>query len=223
MGQRILQKIIYIFDCLLCVIFPEPIVCQICNIELGEEDKFICKGCINNLIKIDEKIKIKNGENIYLDECIAIYEFKGLARELVHDLKYKGKIERAELMAFLMDKNIKYDIDIITSVPQSKKTHTKRGYNQSEEISRHISKRIGVEYKKLLVRTKETKSQVLLDGIDRWYNVLDAFCAEYDLKGKRVLIVDDVITTGATLNFCAKALKQKGASQVYGVCFAKTC
>lgn len=223
MGQRILQKIAYLFDCLLCVIFPEPIVCQICNVELGEEDKLICKECINNLTRIEEKFEIKNGENIYLDECIAIYEFKGLARELVHDLKYKGKIERAELMAFLMGKNIDYDIDIITSVPQSKKTHIKRGYNQSEEISKHISKKIGVEYNKLLVRTKETKSQVLLDGIDRWYNVLDAFCAEHDLKGKRVLIVDDVITTGATLNFCAKALKQKGASHVYGVCFAKTC
>lgn len=198
-------------------------MCLFCGREL-EKEKYICSYCEENLDKVCTKVNIgMQSTQIFIDECIAVYEFKGRIREIVHDLKYKGKRDRAELIAYLIYKNIDIEADLITWVPQSDTTYNMRGYNQSREIAENLSKLTGIKCEELLIRVKETKSQVLLNGIDRWYNVCDAFCAKRDLKDIDVLIVDDVVTTGATLNFCSKALKEKGAQKVCAVCFAKSC
>ncbi|WP_203636163.1 ComF family protein [Thermobrachium celere] len=222
MGKGIFEKIRFLFDCLLEVIYQEPYMCILCGKEL-EEKTYICTSCEGNFNKVCTKVKIEQDAEIFIDECIAIYEFKGKVREIVHDLKYKGKRDRAELIAYLIYKNINLEADLITWVPQSNTTYNKRGYNQARDIAECLSKLTGLKCEELLLRVKQTKSQVLLSGAERWYNVCDAFCAKRDLKGINVLIVDDVVTTGATLNFCSKALKQKGAHKVYAVCFAKSC
>ncbi|WDC84876.1 ComF family protein [Caloramator sp. mosi_1] len=223
LGKGLFEKVIFVFNCLLDVIFQKPYMCIICGRELTYREVYICDSCQGNFQKVIDLVEIDGQDNIFIDKCRALYEFKGNVRNMVHDLKYKGKIDFAEVIAYLISKNINIDADLITWVPQSKGTYKNRGYNQSEEIAKYLSYFTGIKCEKLLIRIKETKTQVLLNGLDRWYNVCDAFATIKDLKGLKIVIVDDVVTTGATLNYCAKALKKSGADIVEGICFAKSC
>lgn len=223
MGKGIFEKIIYLFNCFFEIIFQQPYLCIICGKELTYYEMYICDGCENNFERAIDILKIDGQDDtVFIDECIALYEFKGNVRDLVHDLKYRGKKDLAKVMAYLINKNINIDADVITWVPQTKRTYKNRGYNQSEEIAKYLSYYTNIRCEELLIRVKETKSQVLLNGLDRWYNVWDAFSSDKNLKGLKILIVDDVVTTGATLNFCAKALKKSGADIVKSICFAKS-
>ena len=92
----------------------------------------------------------------------------------------------------------------------------KRGYNQSALIARELCKKHGLMLdESLAVRIKDTKSQRELDRSQRAENMKNAFSASGSVKNKRILIIDDVFTTGATMNECAKALKVKGAAYIY--------
>jgi competence protein ComFC len=96
----------------------------------------------------------------------------------------------------------------------------KRGYNQSELIASELSNIMNIPHLNAIERIKNTPSQVLFNGDMRWYNVKDAFECIADLEGKSVLLVDDVITTGATMCFCAEQLKTAGAKLVGAAAFA---
>lgn len=144
---------------------------------------------------------------------------------MIHKLKYSDNKDLSVTMALMI-----YDIlyknnvcyDFITFVPSTKKRDKKRGYNHSKLIALELSNITGKPVKDILKRIKDTKPQILFNGKVRWYNVKDAFACEDNIKGKTVLIVDDVITTGATVSFCAKALKEKGAVKVIAASFAKS-
>lgn len=144
---------------------------------------------------------------------------------MVHRLKYRDKREIAITMAAMMaDAVYKNAIsyDFIVPVPSYKKKERKRGYNQAELIARELSNITGKPVINAVIRVKDTKPQVLFDESARWYNVMDAFECSMDLKGMHILLVDDVITTGATANFCAKALKDCGAVYVAVLSFSKS-
>lgn len=155
--------------------------------------------------------------------CCCLYE--GAAREMVHKLKYNGKTSIALSMAGMMFDVIKRErpeFDIIVPVPVHKKRITKRGYNQSYLISTELSNLTGKPCMDILKRIKDTPSQILFNVEDRWYNVKDAFICTSNLNGKSVLLVDDVVTTGATVSFCSGCLKNSGASKVAVMSFART-
>ena len=113
--------------------------------------------------------------------------------------------------------------DVIVAVPLHKRRERERGYNQSELVARELGKLIGVQVdSKVLRRVKNTSPQVSMeDREDRSRNIQDAFVCKTDLDGKRVLLIDDVATTGATLVACASALKLCGASSVCGLTVAR--
>lgn len=163
---------------------------------------------------------INNGFDISISCCT----YEGTAREMVHRLKYQGKKDISISMASMMyevvkKSNIKFDV--IVSVPIHKNRVKKRGYNQAGVISRELSNILGISYMDILKRIKDTKSQVLFNGGERWYNVMDAFNCTSSLAGKKVLLVDDVVTTGATASFCSKALREAGACFIAVVSFAR--
>lgn len=231
------------FEKLKKILFPNDLKCDICGKEIPSGNKkVICDKCEKKLpyifhscIKCGEKI---DGEYNVCFSCkqnfrefdrnYSVFEYNGLAKEMVWDLKYENKRYLAKTMAsFLADKivleNIKFDI--LTCVPTSKGNLKKRGYNQAQLIASELAKLLGVSANfSILYRVKENSSQVELSAVERAKNIENSFVvgSRKGIRGKTILVVDDVLTTGATMSECAKMLKSAGAGKVIGITFANT-
>jgi competence protein ComFC len=152
--------------------------------------------------------------------------YKGPIREAIHRLKYRRDVGLGEALSRQMICNLKklnWSLDIITSVPLGLVRLKERGYNQATLLARPIALCLQVPFSsRVLVRTRETRSQVGLTVTERQENMADAFWSNsIVINGKNILVVDDVATSGATLNACAKALLDEGASKVYGFSLAR--
>ena len=149
--------------------------------------------------------------------------YTGPIREAIHRLKYHRDLGLGEALSRPMITSLEklnWSLDIITSVPLGLVRFKERGYNQATLLARPIALCLDIPFStKALVRNRETRSQVGLTVTERHDNMVDAFRADSILvSGKKVLVVDDVATSGATLNACAKALLNAGADKVY--CFS---
>lgn len=156
----------------------------------------------------------------------SVFYFEGLARKMVHELKYhniraaSGYI--AHFMAdYLTQENI--PVDVLVPVPLHSRRLRERGYNQSLLLAREIAKLTGLQVVEGLVRTRYSQPQVKTPGAAaRRENVRGAFSCEHDgVRGCRVLVIDDVVTSGATLDECARALKARDAQSVWGLTLAR--
>ncbi len=152
--------------------------------------------------------------------------FKGPVRNLVHRLKYKNDMCLGDALAQPMIHDIQrngWNIDLLIPVPLSLARLAERGYNQAALIAFPIAVGLRVPYHpKALRKVKDTRSQVGLTYEARKVNLIDAFEANVaQVDGKRVLVIDDVTTSGSTLNECACVLKAAGAREVYGYTFAR--
>jgi competence protein ComFC len=147
--------------------------------------------------------------------------YDGPVKELVWRLKYHRLQAAAEPAAELICRALPaWPIDRITSVPIAGPRYRERGYNQAELIARGLARRLGLPYAPLLGR-HDARHQVGLGRQDRQQQVQKAFYGTRRLHGERVLIVDDVITTGATLAACAAVLRDAGAQAVSGAAIAR--
>jgi competence protein ComFC len=150
--------------------------------------------------------------------------YQGVAREAVHQLKYRRDIGLADALAVPLCEllaSLDWSLDAIVPVPLSLSRRRQRGYNQSSFLARPLALAFGLPFRPaLLVRIRETNPQVGLSAQGRRDNVAAAFQAA-PTHGLRVLVVDDVITTGSTMNACAQALIAAGAAQVFGISFAR--
>jgi ComF family protein len=150
-----------------------------------------------------------------------------MARKAVHDLKFRGVRGHAELLGDLLADAIEgrpLTIELLVPIPLGVARRRRRGFNQSDLIARQVGGRIGVPVlDSCLERARETSPQVHQTRDERRENVLGAFrCREPTLiAGRRVALVDDVMTTGATLEAGAEALKTCGAVRVYGLVVAR--
>jgi ComF family protein len=153
----------------------------------------------------------------------------GTSGEIVHKLKYSGWTALAEPMAEQMARlNFPRDVieerDLVVPVPLAASRARERGYNQSELLARLLGDRWGVSVKEALLRSRATETQTRLTPGDRQRNVAGAFATvvgRETLAGRHVMLVDDVITTAATLNACAKALHLGGARIISYVTFGR--
>ncbi len=152
--------------------------------------------------------------------------FEGPVREALHQVKYKRDVALAEalirpMVAFVSD--LQWGLDVVVPVPLSKKRKQERGYNQADLLAKPLAFGLGIKYRKqALKRRRDTRSQVDLSLDQRRLNVQDAFLATRSaFAGKAVLVVDDVATSGSTLDACAEALWQVGAQNVFGVTIAR--
>ncbi|MFH1711646.1 MAG: phosphoribosyltransferase family protein [Patescibacteria group bacterium] len=146
---------------------------------------------------------------------------------MIHYLKYNGVTESAPILADLLidqliDEDIPDDI-IITVVPLHSKKYLERGFNQSEMLAKIVAKKLGLSYQCVLSRIRETESQVKLKGDKRRENLVDAFASvpRISIENKTIMIIDDVSTTGTTLEECARVLRASGARRVYGLVVAR--
>lgn len=200
---------------LISIAFPNN--CIGCNEVLLKGEEFICLKC-NVQIPFCEDY-IFNSSDWLTDANTQLlglffYDKKGVTQSIIHEIKYKGNIKLASYLGEIAGVNLKtkgVNVDTIIPVPLHKKRLKQRGYNQAEEIAKGIGKSLNKEVlTNLLVRTKYTQTQTSKDKQLREENILNAF--DINLKQqkeiKNVLLVDDVITTGATINECLKTLNK---------------
>lgn len=150
-----------------------------------------------------------------VDSARAIFDFTGNAADAVRKLKYNRLTSLGQPMSEILFQHVQSDTnawDLVIPVPISRKRRNERGYNQSELLCESFPKE-KVRFD-LLHRPKHTRPQVGLSAADRMTNLSGAFQASADVKGQRILLIDDVTTTGGTAIACAEALKQAGASRV---------
>ena len=116
------------------------------------------------------------------------------------------------------------DVDALVPVPSGRGERRSRGYDVPLMLARALGRELGLPVMQALCKIRETPRQMALSGGERRKNLKNAFSARPDalLEGKRILLVDDVLTTGSTLNECAKALRAAGAAECRGVCAAAT-
>lgn len=152
--------------------------------------------------------------------------YEGALREAVHRLKYQSDLGISEDLAKPLSalvSHLHWQVDLIAPVPLSRKRKRSRGYNQAFLLARWVAMADGIPFHpEAIVRSKDTISQVGLSGEERRRNVTGAFQASHErVNGKSVLVIDDVSTTGATMQACALALKAAGAGHVYGLTLAR--
>lgn len=221
------------------IFFPSDIKCIVCDGELSFNTKYgICDKC--NKLEYNTKYCKCCGRHVgdmtpYCIECTnrnhnfdiarAPFVYKGDIIKLVYRLKYGHGAYLSKYMAqFMYDTLLdsKQAVDIITFVPMPKKREYERGYNQAKEIAKELSKLSGIPMKGLLERTKYTKNLARMNKTERLNAITDSFAItdRTEIKGKRILLIDDVFTSGATTNECSRMLKKGKAELVFVLTFA---
>jgi ComF family protein len=201
-------------NAVLDALFPQNVACALCNREALIGADGICDDC-RGMLKRCPPLKAEEP----LDGLAAAFVYDGSAIGGIHNLKYENRRYVARFFADMLEIPQGWSPECIVPVPLHPKKHWKRGFNQSELIAGFLSARCGIPVNTgMLIRTKNTRSQARLDAADRHVNVVGAFLANSSAKGCSVLLIDDVTTTHSTLNACAAALKQSGASRVYALC-----
>jgi ComF family protein len=153
-------------------------------------------------------------------------EFNGPIRNAIHDLKYRKNIVLGATFAQYLVQLFRlytWPIDIVVPVPLGRERQKQRGYNQAALLAQPLAQELHLLYNPNIVRRiKETQSQVDLSFTERQNNVKDAFQAtRHDIQGKSILIIDDVTTSGSTINACADALMRVGSKSVFGLTVAR--
>ncbi|MFL0245906.1 ComF family protein [Candidatus Clostridium stratigraminis] len=217
MGNGIIE---YLIESVLNVIYCTNETCLICNDYLVSDGP-LCKSCSDKIEYCNDAFELENKI-----ECYSAAYYASCIKEMIRRLKYKSDFALGEFLGEMLLNTVKknnIEFDLITYVPLSKKAYRKRGFNQSEFLARYISKGVNRPMKELLRKKKDTKDQIGLDGYDRWQNMLDCFEAlNYNLDNKKVILIDDVITTGATAFHCSKQLFKSGAEKVSVLTVAKS-
>lgn len=218
MGNGIIR---YIIESVLNVIYAESENCLVCNAYVDSEES-LCNTCKEKIEYCVDGFKLNN--NI---ECFSATYYASTVTEMIRRLKYKSDFAMGEFLGSLLVKTMdkkKVEFDLITYVPMSKKALKKRGFNQSKFLASHVSKCTNKPLKELLVKKKDTKDQIGLDGNSRWNNLQNCFEAikNNSFIDKNIIIIDDVITTGATSFYCAEQLLNNGAAKVTILTVAKS-
>lgn len=159
----------------------------------------------------------------YLDGVTAVARYEGAMREMIHAFKYEGLLEIGSVLSEMAVRNWEGNPGryVVTAVPLHPARQRTRGFNQAELVAKDFATAVGVEYLPLLSKKVATKAQADLTRRERLSNVADIFESNYSLWGSRILLIDDVLTTGSTMSECAKALKAAGADRVYGLVLSK--
>ncbi len=201
-----------------------PNVCPCCGKYIDHDADF-CTEC-KNAITLYSGNDTVNGADGFAAYCVYDEHIKGsilaFKKERCGNSYYAFACGIAEAVS---KSSFAGNIDIIVPIPSSKKSMKERGYNQTELIAKELRFLLGVPYCNILVKTKDTKVQKRLGMRERAENVSGAFSVSGkapELKGKSLLVIDDVCTTGSTLSEAARVLKEAGAGKVYTAAFAKT-
>lgn len=207
-----------------------PKYCFACNEGLVKGEETICSRCMLELPRTNYHFEPENAlfkrlsGRIELRFALAFFLFRkgGRVQHLLHSLKYNNHPEIGETLGEvygeeLVQANYGEQFNVIVPVPLHASRKRKRGYNQSEEFAKGLSKSLKIPFSgDALERTTKTETQTRKSKLKRWQNVSEVFQLKHhdQISNKHVLLVDDVITTGATIEACAQVLIENGCSSV---------
>ena len=199
----------------------------------GREGNYICNKC--------ELFMIESENVLYLVKHIpmtSVWEYNGVVKEIIHKIKYRGVSDAIKELVgrfvVVMGRSpenfndllhyIYEEKPVITYVPIHWRRKRKRGFNQSEIIAKELGKIFNLPVVKMLKKVKNTKSQTKLNEKERLENVRDSFGVQkgLPLQMRNILLVDDVSTSGATMNECCRVLKESGVEKIWQFTLAKT-
>lgn len=222
------------FEAFINLLFPRT--CYACYQPLESAEQIICTKCHLDLPKTNSHLEpLPELRHKFLGKVEVKYAFSylkfvkgGKIQRLMHELKYRGKQEIGETLGRwyggdLRESGFSGEFDMILTVPLHKKRLRERGYNQSDCFAKGLSESLGVMWDgSILIRTKKTDSQISKTRTERFLNMEDVFVVSdsADLRRKRILLVDDTITTGATLEACIIALRKADVSEISVVTIA---
>lgn len=210
-GKTVVSEHTLCEKCFNQINFISAPYCKLCGMPFENETdanlNLVCAHCASK-----KKVTRMDRSAMFYDD---------FSKKLILDFKFYGHTQNAKILAkwlYLAGADIFYaGVDLIMPVPLSYRRLLRRGYNQSAVLARLLSKQTGIKADVLtLKKTKHTVPQSSLLGKARLKNVKNVFKLQNEekVKGKRILLIDDVLTTGATLNECAKVLKKAGALSV---------
>jgi ComF family protein len=221
MVSEALAAVAYPAICPLCRRHPARAVanaCDDCSKQLSAIPRPWCRDCGGTIDgALDICSECLNSPRPW-DEATAALYFAGSARALIHRLKYGNEVTLGPLAARLLAQAVRdreLDFDAIVPVPLHWFRRMRRGYNQSELLAEHLGKELQKPVLQALKRRRSTRPQASLSLGQRKRNLAKAFCIrKADVEGLRLLLVDDVLTTGSTLVACTNQLRKAGATKV---------
>jgi len=220
--REFLSNLLFGGSCFLCRGAARGILCPACDADLPRLAGTLCPRCA-----LPSPGSALCGRCLAdaprYDATVAALAYRFPADTLVHALKFRSQLALAPLMGDLLIEAIRERIDLVVPVPLSRERLRERGYNQAAEIARHVARerRARLELT-IVIRERNTRAQADLPWSERARNVRGAFRCERSLDGAAIAVVDDVMTTGATLDELAATLKRAGAARVVNWVVART-
>lgn len=231
-----------LLDLVLDFIYPENISCILCNKPIKKINTYsLCKDCFKELNFIQdgcikcgkpiiyhslEKLDICGcsycfNKSFYFDKAISCIEYSDISKSMILGFKYKNKTYMAKYISNIMKEkldleNIKFDY--ITFVPLHKKRMRKRGFNQSEKIAKELGKMIDIPILDCIYRKSNTNRLYNLNRKERKIELKNAFLVKENINyvnGKNILLIDDIFTTGSTVNEISKLLKLNNVNKIF--------
>ncbi|MBT6691140.1 ComF family protein [Candidatus Parcubacteria bacterium] len=208
--------------------FIWPQFCLGCN----REGSLCCGYCLNDILLVEpKKITWPDSDDHYFDACFVCCEYQNkLVQKIVKQFKYSYLENLSTILVNILEKQARHLAlgrnTIITNVPLHPRKQKQRGFDQTEILAKQLARQLNLSYSPLLKRTKATKTQAQLSKIDRQKNVSGVFKALHTAsansgRGTEILLIDDITTTGSTLNQAAKALKDADYQKITCLVLAK--
>lgn len=214
---RIWSRFEAAFEWAIDLVFPH--ICSGC----GRPDTRYCADCLRALQAVPLQVTARRAD--MLDMVSDTGPHEGALRSAVHALKYSGAEELADPLAERLTIALRWldwSFDIIVPIPLHSERLRERRYNQSELLADRVAAELGLFCATdFVARVRNTEQQAQLSGAERRNNVKGAFEVVNDVAGLRILLVDDVVTSGETLNECASVLRRHGAAAVYGIAVSR--
>lgn len=194
--------------------------CEQCENELPKNNRAICNHCGRKVLNASEYCQSCNGRETHFEKARSVFCYEQPINRLISQFKYGGKRYLATVfsryMAMLYFENY-YNCDFAIAVPMSKERLKMREYNQAELLAKAVCEIVNIPYRgDIVVKRKETKRQAELDAKERSENLKGSFkiADKAAIDNKRILLIDDIMTTGATVECIARLLKEQGAESV---------
>ncbi|HEX8679703.1 MAG TPA: ComF family protein [Chthoniobacterales bacterium] len=194
-----------------------PPFCHTCSEPFDGEitEIFFCANCAHR--------------RLYFESAVSAYRSRGIVRKLVHDFKYHGQIHLRRPIAAWLSETLDDPrlhgrrFDTVVPVPLHPARQRERGFNQAELLAEVVCADAGLQLHPALERIRYTTTQTAFDRAERMENLRGAFRLrrKADVRGSRVLLIDDILTTGSTLSECARVLKANGAVSVHAATAAR--